>query len=82
MEEKKLTVHEIVKKLVGPISPVGETTADNRRFENLKAMTQVVDRLLFDINEVAVYNNGRHEYSMKRAGEYAGQFLDNVREEE
>ena len=70
--------HEIVKKLVGKIYPVGETNADNIRFENLKAMTELVDDLLTDINWVAQQNN-RHEYSMNRAGQFAASFLDEIR---
>jgi len=74
-----MDIHEIVKKLVGEIDPVGETNADNDRFENLKAMTELVDELLSDIYRVARGNN-RHEYSINRAGQFASSFLDEVRE--
>jgi len=72
-----MDIHEIVKKLVGKIYPVGETNADNDRFENLKAMTKLVDDLLTDINWVAQQNN-RHEYSINRAGQFASSFLDEL----
>ena len=74
-----MDIHEIVKKLVGETDPVGETNADNDRFENLKAMTELVDELLSDIYRVARGNN-RHEYSINRAGQFASSFLDEVRE--
>ena len=74
-----MDIHEIVKKLVGKIDPVGETNTDNDRFENLKAMTELVDELLSDIYRVARGNN-RHEYSINRAGQFASSFLDEVRE--
>ena len=74
-----MDIHEIVKTLVGKIYPVGETNADNDRFENLKAMTELVDELLSDIYRVARGNN-RHEYSINRAGQFASSFLDEVRE--
>jgi len=74
-----MDIHEIVKKLVGKIYPVGETNADNDRFENLKTMTELVDELLSDIYRVAQGNN-RHEYSINRAGQFASSFLDEVRE--
>ena len=87
-----MDIHEIVKKLVGKIYPVGyadlrnanlrnadlgETDADNDRFENLKAMTKLVDDLLTDINWVAQQNN-RHEYSINRAGQFAASFLEEI----
>ena len=72
-----MDIHEIVKKLVGKIDPVGETNTDNDRFENLKVMTDLVDDLLTDINWVAQQNN-RHEYSINRAGQFAASFLDEI----
>lgn len=70
-----MDIHEIVKKLIGPIDPVGETNTDNKRFENLKVMCDLVDKLLTDIDRV-IPNKRRAEYSMKRAGEYASDFFD------
>jgi hypothetical protein len=57
----------IVNKLIGPIEPVGETTTDERRYENLKAQCELVEHLILDIQYVA-----------KRAGEYADKFLTNT----
>lgn len=71
-----MTLHEIVKKLVGRIDPVGETNTDNDRYENLKVMTELVDALLTDIDMVAMYNKNRQEFSRKRAGGFASKFLD------
>ena len=78
-ERRIMDIHEIVTKLIGEINPVGETNTDNARFENLKAMTELVDELLSDIYRVARGNN-RHEYSINRAGQFASSFLDEVRE--
>ena len=72
-----MDIHEIVKKLVGPIDPVGETNADDRRFENLKVMTELVGELLTDIDRV-IPNKERVEFSMKRAGEHADKFYDEI----
>jgi hypothetical protein len=72
-----MTLHEIVKKLVGEIDPVGETNTDNARFENLKTLTNLVDHLLGDIDRVAG-KRIRHEYSMKRAGKFACDFFDQI----
>ena len=72
-----MELHDVVKKLVGPINPIGETNEDGRRFENLKTMTDLVDRLLGDIDRVLSSKN-RPEYSMKKAGEYADKFFDSL----
>lgn len=69
--------YEVVQKLIGPIKPVGEHHADEKRFENLKAMCELVDKLVTDIDEV-IPNKNRIEASMKRAGEYADNFLTNL----
>lgn len=69
---------KVVTKLIGPIDPVGETDLDNERFENLKAQCQVVEELIMRIQHVANTCKGRHEFSVKRAGEYADRFLTNT----
>lgn len=70
-----MNIHEIVKKLVGEINPVGETNTDNERFKNLKVMTDLVSRLVYDIDTVGMKKD-RAEYSIKRAGEFADTFLE------
>lgn len=69
---------KVITKLIGPIEPVGETELDNERFENLKAQCKVVEDLIMRIQFVANTNKGKHEFSMKRAGEYADRFLINT----
>lgn len=72
-----MDVYMIVKKLIGEINPVGETNTDHIRFHNLQEMTQLVDKLLTDMNYVA-QNKGREEFSMNKAGQFAGDFLDSI----
>jgi hypothetical protein len=74
--ENKMTLYEVVTKLIGQVNPIGETSEDNRRFNNLKIMTELTTLLLKDIDEVATAKN-RYEYSMKRAGEFASKYLTN-----
>ena len=68
---------DVVRKLVGPINPVGESNTDDKRFENLKAMTMLADYLIGDIDKVSVCK-GAHEYSIKRAGNFADKFLSDL----
>lgn len=62
-----MELYDVVKKLLGEIEPVAETNTDNARFENLKATTELVDKLLTGIGGVAYGFKNRHEYSVKRA---------------
>jgi len=78
MSEQKINIYEVVKKLNGSINPVGATQIDDERFENLKIMCSLIANLLADVSHVALYNKDRHEYSMKKSGEYADEFLKNI----
>ena len=55
MSKKKIDVHEVVKRLVGPIEPIGETQADAERLENLNDMITLLDDLLDGIFWVSKY---------------------------
>lgn len=72
--------YTVVKKLLGPIEPVGETNCDNERLENLENTIKLVDNLLFDIGRVSGYKDCQ-EYSRSRAGKRAENFLNDVKEE-
>ena len=67
-------VSNVVLRLVGPVMPIGETTEDDRRFENLKHLTAVIDALLVEVRQVE-REGRRPEYSIRRAGDYARNFL-------
>jgi len=72
-----MEIHDVVKKLIGPIKPVGETNEDNRRFENLKDMAILVEKLVSDIDAVASQKD-RIEYSIHRAGQFADNCLSEL----
>jgi len=72
-----MTYEEIVMKLIGPVMPIGETNTDQNRFESLKHLCELVDRLVFTIDSV-IPNKNRPEASMKKAGEYADKFLTDL----
>jgi len=76
-----MEIYDVVKKLIGPINPVGETNEDNRRFEYLKTTTNLVYKLVFDIDAVASHKD-RIAYSINRAGQFADNFLTELGIEE
>jgi len=69
-------IKDIVLKLTGPVDPVGESNADDYRFENLKTLCKLTEHLVCVIDEVSYRNKDRAEYSMSRAGRYAFDFID------
>lgn len=73
-----MTNYDVVKKLIGEIRPVGETNTDNARFENLKAMCDLMDQIHTAIDDVAYQFKDSHEFSVKRAADYANKFLDKL----
>jgi len=75
---KPLTKREIVYRLIGNISPQGNSALDDFSFENLKELCELVDSLVRDIDEVHYRNKDAQEYSVKRAADYARNFIDNT----
>lgn len=74
-----MTHLEIVQKLIGNINPVGDSSRDKERFENLKMMCNLVEDLVDEIQYVTRSKNS-YESSVKFAGECAQKFLDNLKE--
>jgi hypothetical protein len=73
-----MTHTEIINKLIGHITPVGETNADEKRFENLKAQCELVEALIMQIQHVARSCKGNGAHSIHKAGTYADLFLTEV----
>jgi len=75
--ENDIDLYKLVTKLVGPINPIADSHFDHERLENLKQLTDVVSKLVSDINDVAGYKNSEFG-SMKVAGQYATRFFDEL----
>ncbi len=69
----------VVMGLTGPVEAVGDTREDERRLNNLKTLTTLIDRLLFQVREAA-RDADRQEASMKSIGKFAEFFLRSVRD--
>jgi hypothetical protein len=76
INEEVETYHKILKKLIGRIKPQGESNGDRQKFANLQVMTELTNRLILDIDEVAHDNHNRQEASMKKAGQFALKWLE------
>ncbi len=77
MPMPEVDVYDVVKKLIGPIVPVGDSNTDSYRLENLKQLTSVVDRLVIDINGVGCGKDSPF-HSVKVAGQHASMFLASI----
>ena len=73
-----MTNYDVVKKLIGEINPVGESNEDNKRFENLKAMCELLNEIHTAVDNVAYEYRDRQEFSIKRACDYAKNQLDHM----
>ncbi len=81
-----MDIYEVVTKLVGPIEPAGDSSIDGDRLKNLKVTTDLVDRLLTDISNVAELGNTHlcypKEHSVRVAAKHANEFFDKIGIEE
>lgn len=72
--------YEVVRKLIGPINTIGETNYDDRAFKSLEDTIALVDKLIFDISRL-VPDSNLVEFSCKRSGKKAKEFLTNLKDE-
>lgn len=72
--------NEIVNRIIGKTVPIGETNADEVRFENLKAKCELVECLVRELDELSKLSSS-HEFSVKRAGQYAADCLSEITQE-
>lgn len=56
MEDKKYTLTELVDQLIGPVMPVGDTTIDEKRSQNLDKLTTLIHHLNKKLYEVTDSN--------------------------
>ena len=75
---KSYTTLDLVRKLVGPIEPVGDSSIDPKRLENLREQCQIIDGLIEDIKVVS-RDIISQEHSVHLAGEIAKEFLKNLK---
>lgn len=77
--ERIENVEKSIKRLLGLITPQGETNTDEVRYLNLVDTINVVDELIDDIIVVASYKFNS-EHSMKKSGEKADKFITHLKE--
>ena len=73
----KLTAEDMVMRVVGPIEPTGEHYTDKERLQNLENLLELVDRLVFNIDQLRVFAD-RPEASIALIGKRARSFMEDL----
>jgi hypothetical protein len=73
-----MDIYGIVKKLIGEIEPIGDSSVDEKRYDNLLEYCLLIERLLQDIKDVTYYKD-KVEYSMSKSGKRANDFIDEIK---
>ncbi len=77
-EDKVMTNYEIVKKLIGPVEPLGCGSRDPERLENLIELSKLAGNLIIEIENLAVNHSLSSEHSVQKAGKYADDTLKGI----
>lgn len=76
--EKLYTTSQIVRRIVGEITPIGESREDEKRLYNLSETNILICNLLDEIIGVARYKDNQ-EASVKRIGRLADDCITEIR---
>jgi hypothetical protein len=76
----KLSILEIVEKLIGNTCAIGETHFDEKANENIEVLGQLVYDLVGKLIEIKEDNFDRYEHSRKVNGKKANYILKNIKE--
>ena len=67
-------MEEIVMRLIGPVEPTGYHDEDQKRLENLRTLTNLIEGLVCKVR-VARRSATCHEESVRAIGKFADDFL-------
>lgn len=76
---RKETLIEVVDKLTGYCYPYGDTSIDEKRYENLELKIALAAYLIYEIEEAGQLYN-RSEFSIQHIANRANDFLTNIRD--
>jgi len=71
--------YQIITKLIGQVSPIGDASKDDERLANLIQHCELIELLMEDVQYVANHKNS-YESSVKMLGDYADKFLKTLLE--
>jgi hypothetical protein len=75
-----MTHYEIITKLIGPIQPIGDSNADEKRRANMETMLSLIEDLVADVRDIA-NSPPSHEASVQSLRGTAMLFMRGLHEE-
>ena len=72
-------IEKVLRNLVGPIYPTGSQNFDDVNLGNLECLIRVMEAANYEILRIAESRNSQEE-SVKRIGEVAQRYLDEMKE--
>lgn len=82
MERNKndIDLEVLVMKLIGKIEPAGDTSIDDERFDNVKDLIDLVDKLLVNLSEIEYRYRKDQLISRVNISNYINQWLRDTHE--
>jgi len=71
------SITDVIKIVIGQIEPIGETYADEKRYNNLQQMEVLIENLIAEVGKTSLERD-RYESSVKKIGEEATKFLKKI----
>lgn len=71
--------YEIIKKLIGPIAPTGDSQFDETRHKNMMATCDLIEQLIDDVKDIYLLYKDSHESSVANIADYAGTSLEGIK---
>lgn len=75
---KQLTHYDVVEKLIGDVSPKGDSSRDYEILENLKELCDLHSKIHTAIDDVAFDFKDDQRHSIKMCCDYAKKYIDSL----
>lgn len=69
---------DVIRKLIGPITPVADSAIDEVRFENLKEYCRLSEQMVLDIAVISRENESQFA-SVRQMGVFAERFISDIK---
>jgi len=73
-----MTNYDVVKKIIGPVRPLGDASKDYEILDNLKKLCELHQEIHLAIEAVVYDFKDNQQGSIKACCEYASKYLDSL----
>jgi hypothetical protein len=71
-------INEVIDKLIGPTTPIGESGVDADRLENMKKLIEVFNRIHIHIDHIAYRFEDSPRHSEAAIGKLASKHIESM----